>query len=112
MRARDSQKLFYLLGEDGRAWWDDAPVGRRPVADPGAADQVVDGDPPAEVRVGAVGAIVAQDEVVAVGYLPRLTVEWVRVGRREVNVRLGEWRAVHTHDAVLDPNPVPGPADR
>ena len=60
----------------------------RPVAQPGAADQIVDWHKAPLVRVEAVGAIVAEDEVVPVGNDRWLTIGGKVVAGQVIDVRL------------------------
>jgi hypothetical protein len=63
------------------------------------------------MRVAAVRAIVAQDEVLASRDGQRFTVDRVAVARAEVDVRLVEGLIIDEDVAALDENVVAGQAD-
>jgi len=86
---------------------DESPLSRRPEGDPGLADDVRAGHGPAVVRVVAVVAIIAEDEI-GVGR-DGLFVQCV--GGRLVDVRLVEGDAVDVDHALLDFDGVAGQAD-
>src|SRR5207248_924195 len=80
----------------------DAPSGRRPVAQPGPADQVLAWYEPAHARVAAVASVIAEDEVLTLGNRERCAVGRVRNAGRKSYVGLVEWQTVHEDAATID----------
>ena len=91
-------------GLHGLAGLDDAGLAGRPVTQPGAADQVIDRDKPTQVRVEAIGSVIAKYEVVAIRHGDRLVVGRELVCRRIINVRLVNALSIDENVSLVDQN--------